>query len=310
MFLHSWVHSYIAAWSFRLFFFFLNQGQIFNQQSRYADLGLLSQWEVLPEACKQGYSALSWAPLSVSGARLSAGVNRHRVTRNLVARDPSLLSLASDCYVDFPFYLASIYSCPFSHFMIESQVIARTSSMRGRQSTAASSPCISICIFAAQIFYLLQQQCSAHHRNRAHLLSTTKDARAHYTLSSCMSSSLIFPSISLVRGTRVLSFLVFKRLHCSLHCQPQPRAQQLPLGQRGIVRRGWTKEAARESRGMSLESVFPCDFEKENLWPTHRVIGYRVQTVASENPDLSHGGESCCAAVLSNSSTRLTNNNN
>lgn len=28
----------------------------------------------------------------------------------------------------------------------------------------------------------------------------------------------------------------------------------------------------------------------------------RLQTVTSENPDLSHGGESCCAAVPSNSS--------
>lgn len=41
---------------------------------------------------------------------------------------------------------------------------------------------------------------------------------------------------------------------------------------------------------MSPEIVLHCDFEKENLRPTRRVIGYRLQMVASENPDLSHSG--------------------
>lgn len=168
-----------------------------------------------------------------------------------------------------------------------------------KQSTAASSSCLPICVFVAQ------QQCSVHYRHWAWLLFASK---THYTLPSCVSSSLIFPCIPLVTRTRALSFLVFKCLHCSLHRRPQPRARQLPPGQRGTVGRGWTREAARESRGMSLRAALRRSFEKGKLWPTHRVTGCKRWLLKTLTfPTV---GRVVVLLFQVTPLTRLTNNNN
>lgn len=114
--------------------------------------------------------------------------------------------------------------------------------------------------------------------------------KTHCTLPSCVSSSLIFPSIPPVTGTAALSFLAFQ----CLHCWPQPRAWQLSLGQRGAVGRGWTWEAARESRGTSLRVILQGNFEIGKLKSDCKQ--WHLKT-------LSHGRESCAAAP-SNSSCK------
>lgn len=130
-------------------------------------------------------------------------------------------------------------------------------------------------------------------------------SKTHYTLPSCVSSSLIFPSIPLVTRTGALSFLVLKCLPCSRRCRPQPRAWQLSLGQRHCGEGVDLGGSKREQRNVPESSTFNFHCPSVQLRKRKAVTNTesdRLQTVTSENPDLSHGGEGCCAAVPSNSS--------
>lgn len=292
------------ASGFHLFFFSLlyNQGQIFNWQSRSADWGLLSQWELLPEACMELHCSQLCCHSQFLGpdSQLCESMQGHQ--KSDCQRSLSFVSSEKLPY-GFPFPLSS--DVPASLLLLPYLIRAydRKAShcleLLEKQSTAACSSCLSICIFVAQ------QQCSVHHRHWAWLLLASK---THCTLPSCVSSSLIFPSIPVVTRRGALSFLVFKCLPCSWHCRPRPRAWQLSPGQRGTVGRGWAREAARESRGMSLKAVLQCYLEKRKLWPTYRVTGckqWHLKTLTFPTV-----GRVVVLLFQVTPLTRLTNNNN
>lgn len=302
-FLGTFLHTCPELQAFIFFFFIFsllyNQGQVFNWQSRSADWGLLSQWELLPEACIELHCSQLCCHSQFLGPHSQLGESTQGHQKSDCQESLSFVS-SEQLPHGLPFPLSS--DVPASLLLLPSLIRAyhRKAShcleLLEKQSTAASSSCLSIRIIVAQ------QQCSVHHRHWAWLLLASK---THYTLPSCVSSSLISPSIPLVTRTGALSFLVFKCRHCSRPCRPRPRAWQLSSGQGGTVGRGWT---AKESKGMSLKAGLQC-LEIGKRKAVTNTESDRLQTLTSENPDLSHGGESCCAAAPT-SLTRLTNNNN
>lgn len=303
-FLGTFLHTCPELQAFIFLFFYpsLKSRPNFQLASRFADWGLLSQWELLPESCIEFHFSQLCCQSQFLGPDSQWCESTQGHQKSDCQRSLSFVFNEQLPY-GFPFPLSS--DVPASLLLLPYLIRAydRKAShcleLLERQSTAASSSCLSICIFVAQ------QRCSVHHRHWAWLLFS---AKTNYTLPSCASSSLIFPSISLVTRTRALSFLVFKCLHCSLHCRPQPKAQQLPQGQRGTEGRGWAREAARESRGLSQKVVLQCNFEKGRLWPTHRMTGckrWHLKTLTFPTV-----GRVVVLLFQVTPLTRLTNNNN
>lgn len=161
----AYILTYLPrASGFYLFFSSLlyNQGQIFNWQSTSADWGLLSQWELLPEACIELHCSQLCCHSQFLGpdSQLCESTQGHQ--KSDCQRSLSFVSSEQLPYGSpFPLspdvpasllllpYLIRAYDRKASHCL----------ELLEKQSTAASSSCLSICIFVAQ------QQCSVHHRH-------------------------------------------------------------------------------------------------------------------------------------------------
>lgn len=136
MFVHSWVHSYIPAQSFSLLSFFF---PFFKIKAKFstgkADLQIGVCW-----ASGNCYLKLAQSYTALSSAATLSGVNPHRATRNLIAKNHSALLLVSNCHMDFPFHWALMCLNPYSltslELMTERQVIA-WSSLRSKAQLQA-----------------------------------------------------------------------------------------------------------------------------------------------------------------------------